>query len=120
MTKHPTHVTVFRVLITHGKRKQPIFFKHREVLILAEVRDLPKVEGEIPGQVLVGDVGGIATGLNPLEYFWWSVIEVNSTSHPNLDFLRVRIADQWHEERIHGTEKWDADKTILMPPGSCI
>jgi len=35
--------------------------------------------------------------LNPLDYFWWSVIEkeVNSTPHRNVDSLKAKIVEVW-------------------------
>ncbi len=35
--------------------------------------------------------------LNPLDYFWWSVIEkeVNVTPHPNLESLKSKIKEVW-------------------------
>ena len=35
--------------------------------------------------------------LNPLDYFWWSILEsrVNATPHPNLDSLKAKISEEW-------------------------
>ena len=42
--------------------------------------------------------------LNPLDYFWWGVIErkTNATPHPNLDSLKLSIVKEWTDYPAQG------------------